>query len=69
VSERIEFNVLRVPSGDVIGDLKPLRISPLTAEAFTSPNACGEIRAVEDINEVREIGNAAAEQLIKVFSA
>ncbi len=59
----IEFKVLSVPQHDLIGSSTSLKAAP-----FQAPNAAGDVRQVQNYDEVRELGSAAAGRLIAAFS-
>ena len=63
-AEYISFSVLRVPERDVLGVTSPLRAMP-----FQAHNALGEVREVQDYNEVRQLGGDVATRLINTFGS
>ncbi len=63
----IVFNRLRVPSADVIGEHKPLKMI-VPAEPFVASNVAGGLRQVESREEVGKLGRAAGKRLAKLLA-
>jgi hypothetical protein len=63
----IVFDNLFRPTGNVVGELQPVKAVRPTTEPFVSPNAAGDIREVNELDDIKKCASHSGTNLKAAF--